>query len=268
MIRTPISRTRKCIIGIISVVILLVMYTILSEVQHKKNATDTTIPNWTQLSQGIKTCCTPHKRSGEIWLWEDAKATFLRLFYGVTVGVLGALFIGLMMGCFAHTEALLMPPLTLLALIPPTAALAVYFVVAGTGMSMYILMISLGIGATLARSVYESVRDVPSELLYKAYTLGASKTEIIFDVILRLILPRFINAVRLHIAPAMIFLIAAEMVVGDVGFGYRIRLQSRLMNMNIVYPYLVALAAFGFVIDWSLRQTQLYLSPWFEQGRK
>ncbi len=47
----------------------------------------------------------------------------------------------------------------------------------------------------------------------------------------------------------MVYLIAAEMVVGDVGFGYRIRLQSKLLNMSVVYPYLAMLAAFGFGMD-------------------
>ena len=38
-------------------------------------------------------------------------------------------------------------------------------------------------------------------------------------------------------------IVAAEMLVGDVGFGYRIRLQSKLLNMSVVYPYLALLAA-------------------------
>ena len=39
----------------------------------------------------------------------------------------------------------------------------------------------------------------------------------------------------------MVFLIAAEYVVGDVGIGYRIRIQSRILNMNVVYIYLIIL---------------------------
>lgn len=255
-------------IGLASVVFLLLLYTGLSIVQHRSNSNDTTIPTWSQLKSGVIQCIEKNPRSGERWIVEDLKATMTRLLLGMTIGVSCALVVGLLMGCLGHVEAFLMPPLTLLALIPPTAALAVYFVVAGTGMAMYLLMIAFGIGATLARSIYLSVRDVPAELLYKAYTLGASKCEIIIDVILRVIFPHFINAVRLHIAPAMIFLIAAEMVVGDVGFGYRIRLQSRLMNMNVVYPYLAVLAGIGFIMDWGLRVVQAKLCPWFESERK
>ena len=60
----------------------------------------------------------------------------------------------------------------------------------------------------------------------------------------------------------------AEMVVGDVGFGYRIRLQFKLTNMNVVYPYLVILAGFGFLLDYGLRALQAKVCPWYQNGAK
>ena len=96
--------------------------------------------------------------------------------------------------------------------------------------------------------------------------LGASQFEIVWNVIFWEVLPKVIDAIRLQIGPAMVFLIAAEMVVGDVGFGYRIRLQSRLLHMNVVYPYLLYLAVFGFGIDWALRQLQHKLCRWYVES--
>ena len=57
------------------------------------------------------------------------------------------------------------------------------------------------------------------------------------------------------------------MVVGDVGFGYRIRLQSKLLNMSVVYPYLALLAAFGFTMNFLLSRLQRRLCPWYDPGR-
>jgi ABC-type nitrate/sulfonate/bicarbonate transport system permease component len=62
----------------------------------------------------------------------------------------------------------------------------------------------------------------------------------------------------------MVYLIAAEMLFGDVGFGYRIRIQSKLLSMNVVYPYLALLAGFGFIMDYMLKVFQRKISPWFE----
>ena len=267
MIRRPISRSWALMLGVLSVLILLAGYTFVSHRQHQINPEDTTIPNWSQLSEGVKKF-TQINRKGERWIVEDSIATGRRFFYGIGLGLVCGFLTGVLMGCFSPVEAFLQPPIALLAKVPQTAALAVYFVAFGTGMSMYVAMISLGIIPALAVTVYLAIKDLPSEMIDKAYTLGASHFEVVLEVILKQVLPKFIDAVRLAIGPAIVFLIAAEMVVGDVGFGYRIRLQFKLTNMNVVYPYLVMLASFGFALDYGLRFLQAKFCPWYQRDFK
>ena len=81
--------------------------------------------------------------------------------------------------------------------------LAVFFVMVGTDTEMYITMIAFGVLPVLAQSVYLAVRDVPEERLYKAYTLGASHTEVLWNVIARQILPKVIDALRRHDAESL-----------------------------------------------------------------
>jgi len=263
MVGNPISKKWKVVLGVLSVVILLGLYSYISYRQHQKNPDDKTIPSWQQLREGVQKTVEVNRRSDERWLLEDSKATLSRLAWGMGIGVSGALLIGMLMGCFAFIEALLYPPLAFLAKIPPIALLAVFFVLFGTGENMYVAMIGFGVMPTLAQSVYLSVKDVPAEMRYKAYTLGASHTEVIWNVLARHVFPNLIDSVRLQIGPAMVYLIAAEMVVGDVGFGYRIRLQFKLLNMSVVYPYIAMLGAFGFAIDFGLRKLQAVACPWY-----
>ncbi len=268
MIRQPIQKKWGLLLGLFSVVLLLVGYTWMSHRQHTKNPSDTTIPSWGQLADGVEKAVEVNHRSGERWVVVDIVASAQRLFLGLFFGVVGAIFVGLLMGCFAVFESFLLPPMQMLAKIPPTAALAVFFVLVGTDTEMFVAMIAFGVLPMLAQSVYLAVRDVPDELLYKAYTLGASQAEIIWNIIVRSIMPRLIDAIRLQIGPAMVYLIAAEMVVGDVGFGYRIRLQSRLLNMNVVYPYLTILAGFGLAMDYLLKLTQRLSCPWYARSER
>ena len=267
MIRRPISQVKAILLASLSVAVLLLWYTWVSHRQHQVNPKDTTIPSWGQLADGVKKF-TRLDRKKERWIVEDSIATGRRFFYGIGLGVACGFVLGMLMGCFATVEAFLQPPIALLAKVPQTAALAVYFVAFGTGMSMYVAMISLGIIPALAVTVYLAIKDLPSEMLDKAYTLGASNFEVATEVVFRQVLPKFIDAVRLAIGPAIVFLIAAEMVVGDVGFGYRIRLQFKLTNMNVVYPYLVMLAFFGFALDYGLRYLQARLCPWYQRDSK
>lgn len=267
MIRRPIQRSTAIVLGIVSLLVFLGGYTWLSHRQHQKNPDDTTMPTWSQLGHGVVQMCEVNKRSGERWIVLDATATALRFFSGLALGCGAAVVLGLLMGCFAPIEAFFQPPLSLLAQVPPTAALAVYFVLVGTGQEMYVAMIACGILPALAQTVYLAVKEFPEELQYKTYTLGASHGEVIGSIILAQILPKLFDALRLVIGPAMVYLIAAEMVVGDVGFGYRIRLQSKLLNMSVVYPYLALLATFGFGMNYFLRLLQRKLCPWYAEGR-
>lgn len=252
------------LLSLFSIILLICGYAWLSHKQHINNPSDTTIPNLEQLIEGIKTIFTPNSRNGEIWFIEDFSASFSRLFLGLSLSIVLSILFGLAMGTSSTLEALLLPPLRIFAKMTPTAMLAVFFVMVGTGMEMYITMIVFGVFPTLAQSIYLSVKEVPEENIYKAATLGAGKLEIIVDVIYSQILPKFIDSIRLQIGPSMVFLIAAEMVVGDIGFGYRIRLQSRLLNMNVVYPYIILLAGFGFTIDSTLKWLSQRICPWYQ----
>jgi len=258
MIRQPISRRARTALGTLSVVLLLGGYTIASHCQHLRNPNDKTMPSWRQLGQGIKEAA-----AVKGWLWQDARATGWRLLLGMVLGTIGAVAIGLAMGCSRTIEALLLPLMAFLAKVPPTAILGVFFVVVGIDLKLYVAMILFGMVPTMGQSVYLAVREVSDEYLYKAYTLGASNAEAVWNVIVRTILPKLIDAFRLAIGPAVVYIIAAEMVQSDVGMGYRIRLQSRLLDMKVVYPYVAMLAAFCFGVDFGLKRLQKALCPWY-----
>jgi NitT/TauT family transport system permease protein len=246
------------------VLLLCGVYTLLSVRQHRINPNDTTIPSWTQIGQGIKKSVTPQPGSGDVMLLDDGTATYVRLAEGLLIAVAAALVAGIAMGCYTPVESLLQTPLSIAAKIPPTAMLAVFFVLVGINQGFFIAMIVFGVTPTLAQAIYQSAKkDVPEELLNKAATLGASQGEQVWNVVFKQVLPRLIEAVRLQVGPAMVFLIAAEYVVADVGFGYRLRLEGRKVNFNIVYFYLALLGASGFLIDYALVTTRRKLCPWF-----
>ncbi len=261
MIRKAISKKTRFSLGFFSVLALLLGYTLLSDYQHRRNPKDTVIPNWGQLGEGVQKIVTPD-RFGERWLLVDAQATGLRLFLGMTLAVALSLLIGIHMGCFPKFEALLYPSLSLLAKIPPTAAMAVLFVIAGRGYALHITVITFGVLPTMAMAVYLAVKSFPDELQFKAYTLGASHSEVVWTLLFRFVLPKLIETTRLTIGPAIVFLIASEVAFESSGFGYRIRLQYKLVAMDVIYPYLAVLAGFGFLIDHLLRRLERRLCPW------
>ncbi|MEM6329061.1 MAG: ABC transporter permease subunit [Planctomycetota bacterium] len=262
MIRQPIGRRATIALGAASFAALLAGYAWLSHRAHVENPRNRTLPNLSQFVEGWQRLATGDRG---IDLPADAWASGSRLALGVGAGVLLAFATGLAMGCFTWVRALLEPPLSFFAKIPPTAMLAVYFVLFGaTSMQIYVALIALGVFPTLAQSIAQAAeKDVDDHTIYKSYTLGASNFEVVWQVVLRQVLPRIIESTRLQIGPAMVFLIAAEYSLADVGFGYTLRMQSRLQNMNVVYTYLALLALSGLLIDAGLTLLRRRLCPWF-----
>lgn len=264
MIRQPLPLSFKIGLGVMSIVVLVAAYQFLAYRQTVRNPDQTSVPSITSWGEGLARI-TKANDKGERWLWEDVKATYGRLLMGLVLGVVLSVIVGVAMGAYTWVEAFFAPPISFLAKIPPTAMLAVYFVVFGTSTEFYVAMVGLSVFFTLAQSIYQAAKkDVSDHSVYKAYTLGASSGEVIYEVLWKQIIPRVIEAIRLQIGPAMVFLIAAEYAVGgDAGMGYRIRLQQRILHMDVVYIYLIILGASGLLMDWSLTALRRKWCPWF-----
>ena len=97
-------------------------------------------------------------------------------------------------------------------------------------------------------------QSLPREQLIKAQTLGASTWQVVIRVVLPQIMPRLIEAVRLSLGPAWLFLISAEAIASDVGLGYRIFLVRRYLAMDVILPYVAWITLLSFVIDARLRR--------------
>lgn len=268
MIRQPISRRRKTIFVILGVLCCVGGYTAVSLQQHVVNPRNTTIPTWGQMWDGVERIVRVNPRDHTRWVVEDAKATATRLFLGLALGIAGAFVLGILMGGFGSWEAFWSIPTSVGSAVPPTAALAIFFALFGIELKMYTAMIAFGIIPTLALATGFAVRDVPLQVIQKAYTLGASEMEVIWNVVVRQIMPKFIEGVRLQIGPVLVFLIAAEMVCAGEGLGYRIRIQFMKLDMAIVYPYIAVLVALRYGIDQGLRVLLHRVCPWYQNGRR
>jgi NitT/TauT family transport system permease protein len=247
--------------------IALVGYGWMSYRQTQENPSQSIVPGWKGFADGVHRITMPSGLASNPKppiLWLDLKATYWRLFLGLTSGVVLSILVGIAMGAYRWIEAPLSPMVSFLSKIPPTAMMPIYFILVGTDQRMFTAMVALGVFFTMAQSIYQAVqKDVSDDAINKAYTLGASDFEILVDVIWRQILPRILENIRLQIGPAMIFLLAAEMIVGDQGMGYRIRMESRILNLNVVYIYLAILGLTGLALEWLLLFIRRRWCPWF-----
>jgi NitT/TauT family transport system permease protein len=221
------------------------------------------MPSFIQMGKALIQICTPDTNH-HIWLWDDVKATFGIYFLGMVISVITATVCGILMGCYKWIEHFLILPLSFSTRVIATAMLAVFFVVFGTDTTFFLAMIVFGVTPILTLTIYQSTKyDIKEDMINKGYTLGASNCEVIYEIIFMQILPRIIDATRLQVGPALVFLIAAEFYAANIGFGYRLKMQGRMTNMDVVYDYILVLCLIGYLIDFSLLKLRKTVSPWF-----
>jgi NitT/TauT family transport system permease protein len=193
------------------------------------------------------------ERSGERLLWTDTGASLRRLVVALVISAGVGLLLGLAIGVLPYLRALIAPFIAALSLIPPLAVLPILFIVAGLGEAAKITLIVIGVAPIIVRDLAMRTAELPGEQIIKAQTLGASTWQLVIRVVLPQMWPRLIDALRLSLGSAWLFLIAAEAIASTEGLGYRIFLVRRYLAMDVILPYVAWITLLAFTMDWLLR---------------
>ena len=254
----------RWVLGFLPIVLLLIAYLWGSDARLRENPNDKLMPSVTAFADAVhRMAFEPSKRSGDYLLWSDTGASLKRLVIGVFVSAVIGLFFGVLNGLLPIARASFSPVITVISLIPPIAVLPILFIIFGLGEVSKIVLIGIGISPFLIRDLQSRVLEIPQELLVKAQTLGANTWQIILRVVLPQVLPRLIEAIRLSLGPAWLFLIAAEAIASQEGLGYRIFLVRRYLAMDVILPYVAWITLLAYSMDWFLATGSRRLFPWF-----
>jgi NitT/TauT family transport system permease protein len=250
-------------------ILFLAIYLMAAEIRHQDNPQDKLLPTLAKIGLALeKVAVTPDARSGEILLWQDTGASLKRLVLGVGIASFIGFFLGLNMGLLPGIRGLSLPFLTFIANIPPLAILPILFITFGVDQLGKVMLIILGTFPLIARDIYLETRQIPTNVVVKALTLGASQFGVIYRVVMPQILPRLIDTVRLVLGAAWLFLIASEAIASQDGLGYRIFLVRRYLSMDIIIVYVLWITVLAYAFDILLRLIVGWLFPWYSPDKK
>ena len=258
------SRATGLALGVLPFVLLLAAYLAASSARLAENPNDKLLPSFASFGEAIQRMAVePDKRSGEILLWADTASSLRRLGLGVGISALIGLTFGIALGAVPLLRAGLAPFVESLSLIPPMAVLPILFVVFGLDELSKVVLIVFGIAPFIVRDLQQRTQELPHEQIVKAQTLGGGTWQVVLRVILPQVLPRLIDAVRLSLGAAWLFLIAAEAIAATDGLGYRIFLVRRYLAMDVILPYVVWITLLAYLTDLALRLLSRSAVPWY-----
>ena len=250
-------------LGMLPFVLVIAAYLAGSHARLAENPGDKLLPSAATLAATVhRYAFEEDERSGDVLFWTDTVASLRRILMALGVSALIGLTLGVAIGVIPHVRAVLAPFIAVVSLIPPLAVLPILFIVAGLGELAKVLLIIIGVAPVIVRDLALRTQELPTEQMIKAQTLGASSWLLILRVVLPQTWPRLIDALRLCLGAAWLFLIASEAIASTDGLGYRIFLVRRYLAMDVILPYVAWITLLAFAMDALLRLARSKLFPW------
>src|SRR5262249_51905523 len=119
----------------------------------------------------------------------------------------------------------------------------------GIGERSKIIMLFLAALPVSAVAARDGVRNVPTERIQAARTLGASGAQIFRHVVFPSALPEIFTGARLAIGIVYATLIAAEIIAGDSGLGWLILDAGRFLRSDYVFAGILLIGLMGLGLD-------------------
>lgn len=182
-------------------------------------------------------------------LFSDIEASLIRTLGGFAVAMALGVPLGIMMGRFRRWDDFWGMLISLSNPIPKIGLVPLFILWLGIGESSKIAVVAAGAIFPVLINTYNGVRGVNPMLIWRAQTLGLSRRELLYKVILPAALPSIFVGARLAMALAWVILIAAEMVAARSGLGFRILYGQQMFETNVVFAGLLTISAFGFAFD-------------------
>ncbi len=254
-------------LGVLPFIVLAAIYLVHSHARLLDNPGDKLLPSLPTIATTLhQYALEEDERSGEYLFWTDTRASLERLLMGLSVSALLGITFGIALGVIPYLRATLAPFVAALSLIPPLAILPILFIVAGLGELAKVTLIIIGVAPITVRDLALRTAELPAEQIIKAQTLGASTWQLVLRVVLPQMWPRLIDALRLSLGSAWLFMIAAEAIASTEGLGYRIFLVRRYLAMDVILPYVAWITLLAFTMDWLLRQLRVRAFRWSVTG--
>ena len=254
-------------LGVLPFIVLAAIYLVHSHARLLDNPGDKLLPSLPTIATTLhQYALEEDERSGDYLFWTDTRASLERLLMGLSVSALLGITFGIALGVIPYLRATLAPFVAALSLIPPLAILPILFIVVGLGELAKVTLIIIGVAPITVRDLAMRTAELPAEQIIKAQTLGASTWQLVLRVVLPQMWPRLIDALRLSLGSAWLFMIAAEAIASTEGLGYRIFLVRRYLAMDVILPYVAWITLLAFTMDWLLRQLRVRAFRWSVTG--
>jgi NitT/TauT family transport system permease protein len=132
---------------------------------------------------------------------------------------------------------------------PKSALIPVVMVWFGLGDLSKIVLIFLGCILPVVVSTYNGARGVDHVLVWSAASLGASRRQILTEIVLPAAMPDILGGIRTALAFSFILMVSSEFILAKDGIGYLIATLGDGGSYAAMFACIFTVAGVGFGAD-------------------
>lgn len=195
-------------------------------------------------------------------LWQHTWWSLYRVFTAFFFACVTAIPVGIAMGVNRIFRGIFDPPIEFYRPIPPLGYLPLTIIWLGIEDTQKIVLIYLAVFAPMALNARAGVRSVSIEQIHAAYSMGASRAQIIWHVVLKGAMPEILTGMRIGIGFGWTTLVAAEMVAAEAGLGHMVLSAAEFLVTDVVIMGIVVIGGLAYLFDLFMRYLERTLIPW------
>ena len=197
-----------------------------------------------------------------VGLWENVFWSLIRVVLGFTLGCLFGIPLGFAMGLSNWFRGWFDPIVEFMRPVPPLALIPLIIIWFGIGEQGKISLLFLAALWIMTIAARAGVSGVNISKVHAAYSLGASKRQLLMKVILPNSLPEIFTGARVAMGVCWGTVVAAELVAAEKGAGKMIIAASKFQLTDIVIIGIIIIGIIGFAIEVLMRKAENRLIPW------
>ena len=199
-------------------------------------------------------------------LWTHVWTSVRRVLLGVLFGALLGIPLGFAMGLNSAARGILDPIVEFVRPIPPLALIPLVILWLGIDEAAKTFLLFLAALFIMLIAARAGVGSVRISKVHAAYSLGASKAQVLRYVILPNALPELFTGLRTSMGVCWGTLVAAELVAADQGVGSMMMIAKNFLQTEVVVIGIILIGAIGFAIEMLMRTLESWLVPWKGKG--
>ena len=199
-------------------------------------------------------------------LWTHVWTSVRRVLLGVLFGALLGIPLGFAMGLNSAARGILDPIVEFVRPIPPLALIPLVILWLGIDEAAKTFLLFLAALFIMLIAARAGVGSVRISKVHAAYSLGASKAQVLRYVILPNALPEIFTGLRTSMGVCWGTLVAAELVAADQGVGSMMMIAKNFLQTEVVVIGIILIGAIGFAIEMLMRTLESWLVPWKGKG--